>query len=139
VTDVFSKRKRSAIMSRIRSAGTKPELVLRASFRALGVSYRCNVMALPGSPDLVVRSLRAAVFVDGCYWHGCPRHFRLPSSNVEFWREKIRRNKARDARTRRELRRLGWSVWTYWEHELKDLVRFRRNLRRRVTRALAST
>jgi DNA mismatch endonuclease (patch repair protein) len=139
VTDVFSKRKRSQIMSRIRSSGTKPERVCWSLVREVtGRSCRHNVASLPGSPDVVVRSLRLAVFMDGCYWHSCPLHGSKPKSNVAFWNDKLRKNVLRDRRTRRELRRLGWTVWVLWEHDLREkaVPRTRRNLRKRVRRLL---
>lgn len=126
-------------MSRIRSSGTKPEKVLRRLLRAVfGPLVRYNVRSLPGTPDVVVRSVKLAVFMDGCYWHGCPLHFRPPSTRSRFWIEKIRRNEARDHRTRSELRRSGWKVWVVWEHDLKpaSLPRTSRNLRRRALRLL---
>ena len=71
---------------------------------------------LPGRPDFVFNAERVAVFIDGCFWHGCPVHFKEPATAAEFWREKIRRNRARDLRVRRELRRRGWHVVRIWEH-----------------------
>jgi DNA mismatch endonuclease (patch repair protein) len=137
LTDVFSKRKRSRIMSRIRSSGTRPERALRALLRALTdrrLRYNCG--SLPGSPDVAIHSLRLAVFMEGCFWHGCPKHGRIPKSNVDFWRAKIARTKRRDARNRSELKGLGWTVWRVWEHDLleRELPRTRRNLRRRLRR-----
>ena len=142
MTDVFSKRKRSDIMSRIRSSGSRPEKVLRQLIREVsGRRLRLNLASLPGSPDVVVYSLRLAIFMHGCYWHSCPLHGRRPKSNVEFWTEKLEKNVRRDRRACSALRRAGWTVWILWEHELKDaaLPRTRRNLVRRFRRlALAS-
>jgi DNA mismatch endonuclease (patch repair protein) len=125
-------------MSRIRSSGSKPELVLRAVVRRAsgGLSLRYNYSGLPGSPDIVVFSLKLAIFMEGCFWHGCPEHGRVPKSNVDFWRKKLARNKRRDRRNRALLRELGWTVWRVWEHDLKPdrLVRTGRNLRRRFRR-----
>jgi DNA mismatch endonuclease (patch repair protein) len=140
VTDVFSKRKRSKIMSRIRSSGTKPEVAFRKLVRELsGRRLRLNVPSLPGSPDVVVYSLRLALFIDGCFWHCCPLHGSKPKSNVAFWKDKLRKNVLRDRRTRRELRCLGWTVWVLWEHDLRPraVVRTRRNLRKRFARLVA--
>jgi DNA mismatch endonuclease (patch repair protein) len=140
VADVFSKRKRSQIMSRIRSSGSKPERVLRTLVREVtGRSLRYNLSTLPGSPDVVVHSMRLVLFMDGCLWHACPVHGRVPKSNVDFWKKKLEANVRRDRRTRSELRRAGWTVWAYWEHELrsKELPRTRRNMRRRILRLLS--
>ena len=127
-------------MSKIRSEGTKPELRLRKLVRAAsGRSLRYNVRELPGSPDVVVHSLRIAIFMEGCLWHKCPVHFRMPKSNVPFWEDKIRKNVRRDRKNRAALRLAGWTVWRIWEHDLrqKDVPRTLRNLRKRFARAVA--
>lgn len=127
-------------MSKIRSEGTKPELLLRRLVRAAsGRSLRYNVRTLPGSPDVVVHSLRIAIFMEGCLWHKCPVHFRMPKSNVPFWEEKIRKNVARDRRNRAALRSAGWIVWRIWEHDLhpRHASRTGRNLRKRFARMVA--
>lgn len=124
-------------MSKIRSSGTKPEKLLRLLVReASGLSLRYNVPSLPGSPDIVVHSLKIAIFAEGCLWHKCPTHFRMPKSNVPFWEDKIRKNVRRDRRNRAALRSLGWTVWRIWEHDLKPASRSRtlRNLRKRFSR-----
>jgi DNA mismatch endonuclease (patch repair protein) len=82
-----------------------------------------------GKPDFVFRALRLAVFVDGCFWHGCPKHGTRPANNARFWREKIARNQARDAEVNRALRKKGWRVLRVWEHELT-----RKNERRLLAR-----
>ncbi len=74
---------------------------------------------MPGRPDFAFPARRVAVFVYGCFWHGCPRHGTLPKSNARFWREKIARNRERDREVNRELRRRGWRVLRIWEHELR--------------------
>jgi DNA mismatch endonuclease (patch repair protein) len=145
--DVFSKRKRSAVMSAIRSRGNAAtELRLLALFRAhrltgwrRGATLRRKgegprLKAFRVNPDFVFRAHRLAVFVDGCFWHGCPLHATQPKQNAQFWREKIARNRARDRLVTRTLRTLGWRVLRIWEHELKPkneprlLARLRRAL-----------
>lgn len=81
-----------------------------------------NVRELPGRPDVVVPSLRLAIFVDGCFFHRCPQHGRIPDSNVEYWKPKLEGNTVRDARDRRKLRRMGYAVWRFWEHDFKTLT-----------------
>lgn len=115
--DVFSKEKRSDIMSKIRSGDTKPEMVVRRLLFAMGFRYKLRDRRLPGVPDIVLPRYRAVVFVHGCFWHaheGCPRA-AVPKSNEAFWREKLARNKARDAAVRKELLDAGWRVLTVWE------------------------
>lgn len=142
--DVFTKMKRSDVMSRIRAAGNKDtELRLIQVFRTSGIRgwrrqqrIRFNVQRPTSNPerskfdvgsstfsrgvrpDFVFRKLKAAVFVDGCFWHGCPRHFIQPKANAKFWRDKNATNRARDRKVNRTLRRLGWTVLRIWEHEL---------------------
>jgi DNA mismatch endonuclease (patch repair protein) len=123
-------------MSRIRGKGTKPEVMLCDALRDLGVEFDANVEGLPGKPDVVPRGSRLAVFMNGCFWHGCPRHYREPKSNVEFWRRKIGNNRRRDARVRKALNRAGWSVMVLWEHDVRrDPARAAARIARRMETA----
>ena len=110
---------RSQIMARVRRSGTEPELLLRRKLWSMGRRYRLR-MKLPGSPDLVFVSARLAVFVDGCFWHGCPVHHTLPAANRGFWLRKVTRNQERDRRVDEELAALGWRVLRIWEHEVRE-------------------
>jgi len=117
--DIFTKENRSELMSRIRSKGNKnTEVKLAALFRKNRITGWRRNYKLFGKPDFVFRKERVAVFVDGCFWHGCPVHGRIPKSNKKFWREKISRNQKRDRKVLRTLRGLGWSVLRVWEHAL---------------------
>jgi DNA mismatch endonuclease, patch repair protein len=117
--DVFTKAKRSAVMARIRGAGNKDtELRLIALMRAAGIRGWRRKAAVFGKPDFVFPKERVAVFVDGCFWHGCPLHGVKPKQNAEFWRMKITGNQARDRLVNRELRKAGWRVLRIWEHAL---------------------
>lgn len=125
MTDIMTAEQRSRCMSHIRSRDTKPEMLVRKFLFSKGLRYRINVRSLPGTPDLVFRKCKTAVFVNGCFWHGhegC-RYFRMPSSNVEFWRGKIERNVARDRSADEALLAMGWRVIRVWECELKAKVR----------------
>ncbi|RMH24522.1 MAG: very short patch repair endonuclease [Planctomycetota bacterium] len=104
-------------MRRVRARDTSCELALRRALHARGLRYRLRI-DLPGRPDVVFVAARVAVFVDGCFWHGCPEHCRRPASNRDYWRAKIERNMARDARVTRELSAAGWRVVRLWEHEV---------------------
>jgi len=112
----------SALMSRIRSKDTGPELALRSALRLLGrPGYRLHPAGVPGRPDVAFIGKRVAVFVHGCFWHGCPHcRPRRPGSNKAFWNAKLDRNKERDARKARELRRAGWRVITLWECRIRQ-------------------
>lgn len=103
-------------MSAIRGRNTKPELALRKALHAMGFRYRLNVRALPGTPDLVLSSRKALIFVHGCFWHGhdCPL-FVLPRSRRDFWSDKIGRNQLRDRTNHDRLRSEGWRIGTVWE------------------------
>ncbi len=109
-------------MARIRSKDTSPEIALRRELHRLGLRYVLNNSRLPGKPDLVFPRFRAVVFVHGCFWHrhaGC-NVATTPKSNTDFWKSKFDRNVARDTRVARELRDLGWRVYTAWECELQS-------------------
>lgn len=111
---------RSRIMSAIRSKNNKTtELALIDLFRRHKIHGWRRHVALMGRPDFVFRQCRLAVFVDGCFWHGCQRCYKSPRSNADYWAAKIARNQARDRKVTRLLRQLGWSVCRVWEHSLK--------------------
>jgi DNA mismatch endonuclease (patch repair protein) len=119
MADVFDKQKRSEVMSRIRSKNTKLELTLRkALFREGLRGYRLDVK-LPGSPDITFPRAKVAVFVDGCFWHGCPLCYSEPETNSQFWRNKFMENHERDQRANKNLDEIGWTVIRVWEHELE--------------------
>jgi DNA mismatch endonuclease (patch repair protein) len=122
-TDVYDKAKRSAVMARIKSQDTKPELLLRKLLTGLGARYRLQRKDLPGKPDVVMPGRRLAFFVHGCFWHGhdCARGSRVPKANRDYWLAKVARNKARDARAVEALAADGWRVETIWECEMKDV------------------
>lgn len=108
------------VMRANRSRDTRPERLLRSLLHAHGLRYRVNARPLPElrrTADVVFRKARVAVFVDGCYWHGCPEHYRPAKRRSDFWRDKIEGNRARDADTNQRLREQGWTVIRVWEHE----------------------
>ena len=123
MTDVFSKEKRSWVMSRVRGKGTSPEIRVRSLTHRLGYRFRLHQKDLPGKPDLVFPSRKKVIFVHGCFWHGhdCPRGKRTPKANAGYWTEKIRKNIERDAKNQAELQSLGWNVLVVWECEMKNL------------------
>jgi DNA mismatch endonuclease (patch repair protein) len=121
MADWLSREQRSRNMASIRSKGnaTTERAFLRLLREAQISGWRRHVK-LPGKPDFVFRSQRLAVFVDGCFWHGCPRCYRLPEDNRPYWKAKVLSNRRRDHRRVRELRRLQWRVLRLWEHSLKS-------------------
>lgn len=121
--DIWDKEKRSAVMAKIKSKDTKPEMLVRRYLYHRGYRYRKNVKYLPGTPDIVLRKYGVAIFVHGCFWHGHEVDGHLPHSNTAFWQKKIERNKKRDERKKEELRNKGWDVITIWECQLKPAVR----------------
>jgi DNA mismatch endonuclease (patch repair protein) len=119
VADIFTRKKRSAVMAAIRSSGNRAtELRLIALMREHGITgWRRNAPVI-GKPDFVFRRERVAVFVDGCFWHGCARHGTMPAGNRAFWKAKLARNTERDRKVTRSLRKAGWTVVRIWEHDL---------------------
>lgn len=109
-------------MQRLGRKDTQPELALRRALHRRGIRYRLHPKDLPGRPDIVLVRIRTAVFVDGCFWHGCPEHAVAPKSNARWWREKLDANVARDRRKDVQLEELGWTVLHVWEHEDPEVV-----------------
>lgn len=120
MTDIWTTAKRSEVMSRIRSKGNlRTELRLIEIMRAHGITGWRRHQPLAGTPDFTFRSERLAVFVDGCFWHGCQKCYRTPTSNESYWAAKVAGNRVRDRRVAATLRRAGWRVVRIWEHQLR--------------------
>lgn len=122
MTDVFSKQKRSEVMSHIRSEDTSPELIVRRLAYRMGFRYRLHVARLPGRPDLVFCRLKKVIEVRGCFWHqhkGC-KDSHIPRSGTEYWRPKLAGNVSRDKKNENLLRSLGWQILILWECEIRD-------------------
>ncbi|HEY4198096.1 MAG TPA: very short patch repair endonuclease [Mucilaginibacter sp.] len=115
--DILTKEQRSYNMSRIRGKDTTPEIRLRKNLWNLGLRYRIHYK-LPGRPDIVFPGRKLVVFVDGCFWHGCPKHGVRPKTNSSFWNKKIQGNIERDTRIKQELEDMGWTVLRFWEHDI---------------------
>jgi DNA mismatch endonuclease (patch repair protein) len=119
--DVFSKKKRSEVMSKIRKTNTKPELLVRSFLFKNGLRFRTYSKKLIGNPDIVLPKFKTIIFVNGCFWHAhknC-KYNKPPKSNTDYWIPKILRNSERDKRNKKELKQLGWKVLTIWECELE--------------------
>ncbi len=133
MTDIFPSQKRSEIMSKVKSKNTKPEIWVRTFLFSLGFRYRKNDKRYAGAPDLVLPKYKTIIFIHGCFWHGhdCKKG-SLPSNNVDFWREKIAKNKIRDKKNQEILINSGFHVIVIWECELKNKVLREQRLTRLV-------
>ncbi len=131
MTDVFTPEKRSAVMRRVKSTDTSPEMTVRRLLTRMGVGYRLHRKDLPGKPDIVMPGRKLAIFVHGCFWHGhdCARGARMPKANRPYWEAKIGRNAARDAASQAALEAMGWRVLVLWECGLKDEAALERAVR----------
>lgn len=119
MADIFSRQKRSEIMSKVRNKDSKIEVEFRKKLWAKGFRYRKNSTKYFGKPDLVLPKYKTVIFIDSCFWHGCKKHGSTPLTRKEFWEEKILNNKKRDRRVNRHYRRSRWEVIRIWEHRLK--------------------
>ena len=122
MADIMTPEQRSRCMAAIKGKDTKPEMIVRKYLFSRGLRFRVQVRKLPGTPDIVLPKYKTAIFINGCFWHGhegC-KYFRLPKSNVDFWREKIERNIERDRESMQALLDLRWKVIRVWECELRN-------------------
>ena len=120
MTDIFSKEKRSSIMSTVKGKGSKIEKRAATIFRKNRISYRSQPKGFSGKPDFSLPQLKTVVFIDSCFWHGCKRHGTQPKSNSLFWRTKIARNKKRDKEINRIYKKKNLRMVRIWEHSLTD-------------------
>ena len=116
--DTVSKRQRSYIMSRIRGTRTKPELIVKENIDGRKLKYQPK--GIPERPDFANKTKKVAVFIDGCFWHKCPRCYKPPKSNKKYWKAKIERNTKRDKYVNRKMKKEGWTVLRFWEHQVKE-------------------
>jgi DNA mismatch endonuclease (patch repair protein) len=136
MADIYTKEKRSEIMSRVRSRDTRPEGIVRSVIHRLGLRFRLAVGDLPGRPDVVLRRLKTVVFVNGCYWHGhdCSKGRSKAKTNVAFWAKKISDNVARDRRTFSRIKDQGWRILVVWECQTKNVEKLRSHLAEELIR-----
>jgi DNA mismatch endonuclease (patch repair protein) len=120
MVDIFTKTKRSAVMAAIRSVGNRStELSLAVAFRRNGVKGWRRHTDISGKPDFAFFRAKVAIFVDGCFWHACPKHGHKSHSNRNYWDKKLEKNRLRDRKITGDLRKGGWLVIRFWEHEVK--------------------
>lgn len=118
--DNVTTEKRSAIMSKVKAKDTGLEKKVRSLLWENGVRYNVHPKGNFGNPDLLIRKSRTVIFIDSCFWHGCPLHFRTPKTNEDYWREKISKNMARDQLVNEHYEMEDWRVVRIWEHDLKN-------------------
>jgi DNA mismatch endonuclease (patch repair protein) len=119
--DTLTTEQRRRCMSSVRNKNTGLEMKLRRALWKAGLRYRVN-FKLPGKPDIVFPKRKLAIFIDGCFWHGCPIHGTSPETNTEFWKTKIKINIERDLRVTSQLKDMGWLVIRVWGHEVKECL-----------------
>ena len=130
MVDVFSEEKRREIMASVKGRDTKPEKIVRSLVHRMGFRFSLHRKDLPGKPDIVLPRYEKVIFVHGCFWHGhanC-RKATIPATNTAFWTEKIAKNRIRDMKTKRQLRRQGWQVLVVWECEIARTEKLIRKL-----------
>lgn len=121
--DSLTKEQRSELMAKVKSKNTKPELIVRSITHRMGFRYRLHDKKLPGKPDMVFKKSKKVILINGCFWHrhiGCSR-CRMPKSRRSFWKEKFKRNIARDEITKKRISDLGWNYLIIWECELENI------------------
>lgn len=122
MADIFTKKKRSEVMSKVRNKDSKLEMILRKILWKKGMRYRKNVGEKFGKPDLVFAKYKTVIFIDSCFWHGCKVHGSIPQTRKNFWTKKLKRNKERDGEVSRYYKKNDWQVIRMWEHDLKDFT-----------------
>ena len=119
MTDNLTKEQRHKNMTHIRSTNTKIETDVTKALWNLGFRFRKNVKSLPGKPDIAIKKYKIVIFLDSCFWHKCPEHFKKPKSNLEYWEPKIKRNVERDKEINKYYKENNWHILRIWEHECK--------------------
>lgn len=131
MVDRITKEKRSKIMAAIHSENTKPEMELRRALWAEGLRYRIHYSS--EKIDIAFPTKKLAIFIDGCFWHGCPIHSHIPKSNVSYWLPKLNKNIERDKTTSKRLEADGWRVIRFWEHEFGDVSKIAKNVQKELS------
>ena len=117
--DRITKEQRRKIMSSIKAKSHLEEIVTKELWHR-GVRFRRNVRSLKGTPDIAIKKYKIVIFIDSCFWHCCPEHFRMPKSNLEYWERKLNRNKEHDAVVTTYYQDRNWNILRFWEHEIKQ-------------------
>ncbi len=120
MADIFTKQKRSEIMSKVKNKDSKLEVEFRKKLWRAGFRYLKNSNKYYGKPDLMLPKYKTVIFIDSCFWHGCKKHGSIPETRKDFWLNKIERNKERDKEVSKYYKKIGWCVYRIWEHDLKN-------------------
>ena len=139
MADIFSKAKRSEVMSKVTAKDTRPEVKIRKYLFSKGFRYRKNDKRFPGKPDIVLPKYKIVIFVHGCFWHGhknCKKS-TLPQTNYEFWKNKIQGNTERDKSNQKQLKKLGWKIIVVWQCQIKNRELFEKTMKRIVQKITA--
>lgn len=120
MTDIFSKKKRNEIMSKVKNKDSKIEIMIRKALWHEGFRYRKNSAKYYGKPDIVMPKYKTVIFVDSCFWHYCPKHHSIPTTRKEFWQKKIESNRKRDNNVNSYYKKANLQVIRIWEHEIKN-------------------
>jgi DNA mismatch endonuclease (patch repair protein) len=127
MADIFTKKKRSEVMSKVKNKDSKIEVAFRKQLWVEGFRYRKNSKKYFGKPDIVLPKYKTVIFIDSCFWHGCKKHGSIPATHMKFWTEKIDRNKVRDKKVNKYYKNKGWKAVRVWEHDLpsktKEVIR----------------
>lgn len=121
MVDIFTKKKRSEVMSRVKNKDSKIEIAFRKALWKEGFRYRKNATNHFGKPDIVLPKYKTVIFIDSCFWHGCPKHGSVPQTRKKFWQTKIEKNKKRDKKVIRHYKKEGWGIIRVWEHKIKKI------------------
>lgn len=124
MSDIVSKKKRSEIMSHIKSKDSKIEVLFRKALWKQGFRYSKNSSKYFGKPDIVLLKYKTVIFIDSCFWHGCKKHCRIPSVRKKYWTEKISRNKERDKEVSKYYKKQDWRIFRVWEHDFLNKIKF---------------
>lgn len=119
MADNLTPEQRHKNMIHIKSTNTKIEKDITKTLWNLGYRFRKNVKGLPGKPDIAIKKYKIVIFLDSCFWHKCPEHFKKPKSNIDYWEPKIKRNVERDTEINRYYQQKDWHILRIWEHEVK--------------------
>jgi len=128
--DRIPRAERRRIMQQIHGKDTGLEEEFRKKLWKLGIRYRKNPSGFKGNPDLVIRKWKTVIFIDSCFWHGCPEHLRMPKSNRDYWVPKIEKNRRRDLEINKYYEKMGWRIIRIWEHQKDDLVHIAKIIKR---------